>query len=169
MYTSMYRQAVCVKSFVTRITAVWTLPRTCLSLSFHSALMYKSSITSNLLNKKNTLIPIFIRYTKDNKKWEVSHFNNYYITQFVLYQSRYTLQMTLMAYRDIMCPIKMLPCGKKNKTGTLLIPTVRHLTLSVRAEYIYSTASRANSPDGVYILRDFHKVVKWPGTVDFKF
>jgi hypothetical protein len=33
------------------------------------------------------------------------------------------------------------------------------LTLSVRAEYIYSAASQATSPDGVYILRDFHKVV----------
>jgi hypothetical protein len=43
------------------------------------------------------------------------------------------------------------------------------LTLSVRTEYIYSAASQATSPDGVYILRDFHKVVKWPGTVDFKF
>jgi hypothetical protein len=43
------------------------------------------------------------------------------------------------------------------------------LTLSVRAEYIYSAASQATSPDGVYILRDFHKVVKWPSTVDFKF
>jgi hypothetical protein len=42
------------------------------------------------------------------------------------------------------------------------------LTLSVRAEYIYSAASQTTSPDGVYILRDFHKVVKWPGTVDFK-
>jgi hypothetical protein len=34
---------------------------------------------------------------------------------------------------------------------------------------IYSAASQATSPDGVYILCDFHKVVKWPGTVDFKF
>jgi hypothetical protein len=42
------------------------------------------------------------------------------------------------------------------------------LTLSVHTEYIYSVASQATSPDGVYILRDFHKVVKWPGTVDFK-
>jgi hypothetical protein len=35
-----------------------------------------------------------------------------------------------------------------------------NLTLSVHAEYIYSAASQATSPDGVYILRDFHKVVK---------
>jgi hypothetical protein len=34
------------------------------------------------------------------------------------------------------------------------------LTLSVRAECIYSVASQATSPDGVYVLRDFHKVVK---------
>jgi hypothetical protein len=34
------------------------------------------------------------------------------------------------------------------------------LTLSVRAGYIYSAASKATSPDGVRILRDFHKVVK---------
>jgi hypothetical protein len=49
------------------------------------------------------------------------------------------------------------------------ISTESPLTLSVRTEYIYSTASLATSPDGVYILHDFHKVVKWPGTVDFKF
>jgi hypothetical protein len=34
------------------------------------------------------------------------------------------------------------------------------LTLSVRAEYIHFAASQATSPDGVYILHDFHKVVK---------
>jgi hypothetical protein len=34
------------------------------------------------------------------------------------------------------------------------------ITLSICAEYIYSVASQATSPDGVYILRDFHKVVK---------
>jgi hypothetical protein len=34
------------------------------------------------------------------------------------------------------------------------------LTLSVRAEYIYSAASQATSPGGVYILRDFHTLVK---------
>jgi hypothetical protein len=34
------------------------------------------------------------------------------------------------------------------------------LTLSVRVEYIYSMASQATSPGGVYILRDLHKVVK---------
>jgi hypothetical protein len=34
------------------------------------------------------------------------------------------------------------------------------LTLSVCAEYMYSTASRASCPDGVLVLCDFHKVVK---------
>ena len=34
------------------------------------------------------------------------------------------------------------------------------LTLSVGAEYIYSVASQATSPGGVYILRDFHTLVK---------
>jgi hypothetical protein len=37
------------------------------------------------------------------------------------------------------------------------------LTLSVRAEYIYSAyfaVSRASCPDGVLILRNFHKVLK---------
>jgi hypothetical protein len=34
------------------------------------------------------------------------------------------------------------------------------LTLSIHAEYIYSAASQATSPDGVNILRDIHKVVK---------
>jgi hypothetical protein len=34
------------------------------------------------------------------------------------------------------------------------------LTLSACAEYIYSAASHASHPDGVLILRDFHKVVK---------
>jgi hypothetical protein len=29
----------------------------------------------------------------------------------------------------------------------------KYLTLSVRAEYIYSAACQATSPDGVYILR----------------
>jgi hypothetical protein len=42
------------------------------------------------------------------------------------------------------------------------------LTLYVRTEYIYSAASHASRPDGVLILRDFHKVVKWAGTGDFK-
>jgi hypothetical protein len=43
---------------------------------------------------------------------------------------------------------------------TVIFFIVRSLTHSVRAEYIYSVASQATSPDGVYILRDFHKVVK---------
>jgi hypothetical protein len=34
------------------------------------------------------------------------------------------------------------------------------LTLSVRAEYVYSAAPRASCPDGVLVLRDFRKVVK---------
>jgi hypothetical protein len=38
--------------------------------------------------------------------------------------------------------------------------TDSNLTLSVCAEYIYSTASHANRPDGVLILRNLHKVVK---------
>jgi hypothetical protein len=42
------------------------------------------------------------------------------------------------------------------------------LTLSARVEYMYSAASRTSCPDGVLVLRDFHKVIKWPGTVDFK-
>jgi hypothetical protein len=42
------------------------------------------------------------------------------------------------------------------------------LTLSVPAEYMYSVASHASHPDGVLVLRNFHKVVKWPGMVDFK-
>jgi hypothetical protein len=41
-------------------------------------------------------------------------------------------------------------------------------SLSARAEYMYSTASHASCPDGVLILCDFHKVIKSPGTVDFK-
>jgi hypothetical protein len=35
-------------------------------------------------------------------------------------------------------------------------------------EYIYSAASHASRPDGVLILRDFHKVVKWAGMGDFE-
>jgi hypothetical protein len=42
------------------------------------------------------------------------------------------------------------------------------LTISASAEYIYSAASHARRPDGVLILRDFHKVVKRAGTGDFK-
>jgi hypothetical protein len=42
------------------------------------------------------------------------------------------------------------------------------LTLSVRAEYMYSVASRTSCPDGVLVLCNFYKVVKWPGMVDFK-
>jgi hypothetical protein len=34
------------------------------------------------------------------------------------------------------------------------------LTLSARAEYMYSMASRTSCPDGVLVFRDFHKVVK---------
>jgi hypothetical protein len=33
---------------------------------------------------------------------------------------------------------------------------------------MYSTASHASRPDGVLVLRDFHKVVKWSDMVDFK-
>jgi hypothetical protein len=33
---------------------------------------------------------------------------------------------------------------------------------------MYSAASHASRPDGVLVLRDFQKVVKWPGTVDFE-
>jgi hypothetical protein len=43
------------------------------------------------------------------------------------------------------------------------------LTLSDQAWYQYQAASRASCPDGVLVLRESHKVVKWPGTVDFKF
>jgi hypothetical protein len=32
----------------------------------------------------------------------------------------------------------------------------------------FSMASHASRPDGVLILRDFHKVLKWAGTGDFK-
>jgi hypothetical protein len=42
------------------------------------------------------------------------------------------------------------------------------LTLSAHAEYMCSAASRTSCPDRVLVLRDFHKVVKWPGMVDFK-
>jgi hypothetical protein len=35
-------------------------------------------------------------------------------------------------------------------------------------EYIYSAASNASCPDGVLILCDFHKVLKWAGMGDFK-
>jgi hypothetical protein len=34
------------------------------------------------------------------------------------------------------------------------------LTHSARAEYMYSAASHASRPDGVLVLRNFHKVVK---------
>ena len=44
-------------------------------------------------------------------------------------------------------------------------------TLSVRTEYIYSAASQATSPGGVYILRDFHTLVKKKsiGAMGFRF
>jgi hypothetical protein len=42
------------------------------------------------------------------------------------------------------------------------------LTLSFYVEYIYSAVSHATLPDGVLIIRDFHKVVKCAGTGDFK-
>jgi hypothetical protein len=42
------------------------------------------------------------------------------------------------------------------------------LTLLVPAEYMYSAASHASCSGGVLVLRDFHKVVKRPGMVDFK-
>jgi hypothetical protein len=38
--------------------------------------------------------------------------------------------------------------------------TVKKLTLSVPAEYMYFAASHASHPDGVLVLRDFRKVVK---------
>jgi hypothetical protein len=59
------------------------------------------------------------------------------------------------------------PQSPPYQSGTVLTEADT-LTLSIRAEYIYSAASQATSLDGVYILRNFHKVVKWPGTVDFK-
>jgi hypothetical protein len=43
------------------------------------------------------------------------------------------------------------------------------LTLSVPAEYMYSTASHASRPDGVLVLRNFQKVVKWPSWWILKF
>jgi hypothetical protein len=36
---------------------------------------------------------------------------------------------------------------------------LKGVTLSVRAQYIYSAAFNATSPDGVYILRDIHTLV----------
>jgi hypothetical protein len=42
------------------------------------------------------------------------------------------------------------------------------LTLYVRTECIYSAASHASHPDGVLILRDFRKVLKWASTGDFE-
>jgi hypothetical protein len=44
--------------------------------------------------------------------------------------------------------------------GMLLFHCIQLLTLSIHAEYIYSAASQATSPGGVYILRDFHTLVK---------
>jgi hypothetical protein len=43
------------------------------------------------------------------------------------------------------------------------------LTLSDRAEYIYSATSQATSPDGVLVLRDFHKQKKKKSTEDIGF
>jgi hypothetical protein len=51
---------------------------------------------------------------------------------------------------------------------TTTMTAMCELTLSVCAEYIYSTDSCTSCPDGVLILCNFHKVVKWPVTVDFK-
>jgi hypothetical protein len=48
---------------------------------------------------------------------------------------------------------------------------IMSLTLSVHTEYTYSTASHASCPDGVLILCDFHKVLKWEparGILKFK-
>jgi hypothetical protein len=42
------------------------------------------------------------------------------------------------------------------------------LTLSICADYCYSAASHASCPDGVLVLCDFHKVLKWAGKGDFK-
>jgi hypothetical protein len=42
------------------------------------------------------------------------------------------------------------------------------LTVAVRVEYVYSPASHASCPGGALLLRDFHKVLKWAGMVDFK-
>ena len=44
-------------------------------------------------------------------------------------------------------------------------------TLSVHMEYIYSAAFQATSPGGVYILRDFHTLVKKKsiGAIGFRF
>jgi hypothetical protein len=53
-------------------------------------------------------------------------------------------------------------------SGALFMALLKlQLTLSVPAEYMYSAASHASCPDGALVIRDFYKVVKWPGMVDF--
>jgi hypothetical protein len=47
------------------------------------------------------------------------------------------------------------------KSNTAILKYLVVNTFRQRGVYcIYSTASQATSPDGVYILRDFHKFVK---------
>jgi hypothetical protein len=50
--------------------------------------------------------------------------------------------------------ITLLKKSRVNKTQYF------QLTLSDRAEYIYSVTSHATSLDGVLVLRDFHNLVK---------
>jgi hypothetical protein len=49
-------------------------------------------------------------------------------------------------------------CTREIKFRTAMAKAA--LTLSVRAEYMYSMASCASCPDGVLVLHNFHKVVK---------
>jgi hypothetical protein len=42
----------------------------------------------------------------------------------------------------------------------VLVYSHNALKLSVCAEYIFSAASHAGSPDGVLVLGDFHKILK---------
>jgi hypothetical protein len=62
----------------------------------------------------------------------------------------------------------MYSAESKKYSFFIALSILQSLTLSVRVEYIYSTASHASCPDGVLVLRDFYKVLKWASMLDFK-
>jgi len=70
MYTLMYLQRTFVNEFfITHITAIWMLPSMYNLLSFHSALLHKSSTRSSLLKKEKigNYITVFKRCSKENE------------------------------------------------------------------------------------------------------
>jgi hypothetical protein len=83
------------------------------------------------------------------------------VTKYVIHLYENRLEDKKVNRKDVLVFCLIHCCYNINsKTFDTIVINNWFLTLSVRAEYMYSVASHVSCPDGVLILRDFHKVLK---------